>query len=118
MFVAANKGSYVANAGKSRHLTDAFKYTNAFSYNPIDTVKSGMKADAAKYIAKTKYDAQKDYYAQTGEAKLDGLSEYNKAAKEAQGKQRMAGLLGMLGGTAYFGTQLYKDSTKKEEERT
>ena len=38
-----------------------------------------MKAKAVKDIAKTKYDAQKDYYAQTGQAKLDGVSEYNQA---------------------------------------
>lgn len=119
MFVAANKGSYVANAGKSRHLTDAFKYTNAFSYNPIDTVKSGMKADAAKYISKTKYDAQKDYYAQTGEAQLDGLSKYNRAAEEAKGKQRMAGGLAALGGLAYAGAKwkYNKDNPLPEPEK-
>ena len=105
MFVAANKGSYVANAGKSRHLTDAFKYANAFSFNPFDTVKSGMKAKAAKDIAKTKYDAQKDYYAQTGQAELDGAAKYNQAAQYAQGQQRMAGMLGALGGLAYAGAK-------------
>ena len=109
MFVAANKGSYIAQAGRANHLADAFKYVSAFSPNPGEIQQQGLKADTAKYISKVENEAKKDYYKTTGKALDEGLDKYNAAAKKAQGQQRMAGILGLTGALAYGTSKYFQD---------
>ena len=106
MFTAANKGSYVAQAGQANPLLDAFKVTSAYSFDAFDLAKSGMQADAAKYIAKKENEAKRDYYKTMGETNLAGQKQVNKAADYAAQQQRMAGGLGLLGALSY-GTSRY-----------
>ena len=113
MFVAANKGSYIAQAGRANHLADAFKYVSAFSPNPGEIQQQGLKADTAKYISKVENEAKKDYYKTTGQALDEGLDKYNAAAKKAQGQQRMAGILGFTGALAYGTSKYFQDKNNQ-----
>ena len=106
MFTAANKGSYVAQAGQANPFLDAFSVASAYSFDAFDLAKAGMQADAAKYITKKENEAKRDYYKTMGETNLAGQEQVNKAADYAAQQQRMAGGLGLLGALSY-GTSRY-----------
>ena len=74
----------------SRYLNDSF--------NPGETVGSGLRAGAMKDIAAEKYGAMSDYYAQTGQAQLDGIGKVGSAAAGAQQNAMIGGILGTIGG--------------------
>ena len=106
MFTAANKGSYVAQAGQANPFLDAFSVASAYSFDAFDLAKTGMEADASKYITKKENEAKRDYYKTMGETNLAGQKQVNKAADYAAQQQRMAGGLGLLGALSY-GTSRY-----------
>ena len=106
MFTAANKGSYIAQAGQANPVHNAFQVANAYSFDAFDLAQSGMKADAAKYISKVENEAKKNYYKSVGKADIQGQKELDKVRDKAQGQQRMAGMLGTLGALSY-GTSRY-----------
>ena len=106
MFTAANKGSYVAQAGQANPFLDAFSVASAYSFDAFDLAKTGMEADASKYITKKENEAKRDYYKTMGETNLAGQKQVNKAADNAAQQQRMAGGLGLLGALSY-GTSRY-----------
>ena len=108
MFTAANKGSYIAQAGQTNPVLNAFQVANAYSFDAFDLAQSAMKADTAKYISKVENEAKKNYYKSVGKADIQGLKEVGKARDKAQGQQQMAGRLGLLGALAY-GTSRYFD---------
>ena len=103
MFGVANRRNNIALAGKlaSNHLSQAIANTTKYSPNAGEIVMQGMEAKNYKEIAKIKNDAQRDYYAQTGEAKIDGFNDLNAATAKAEGQQRMAGMLAGLGAMSY-----------------
>ena len=106
MFTAANKGSYIAQAGQANPVLNAFQVANAYSFDAFDLAQSAMKADAAKYISKVENEAKKNYYKSVGKADIQGQKELDKVRGKAQGQQRMAGVLGTLGALSY-GTSRY-----------
>ena len=106
MFTAANKGSYIAQAGQTNPVLNAFQVANAYSFDAFDLAQSAMKADTAKYISKVENEAKKNYYKSVGKADIQGFKEVEKARDKAQGQQRMAGMLGTLGALSY-GTSRY-----------
>lgn len=106
MFTAANKGSYIAQAGQTNPVLNAFQVANAYSFDAFDLAQSAMKADTAKYISKVENEAKKNYYKSVGKADIQGFKEVDKARDKAQGQQRMAGMLGTLGALSY-GTSRY-----------
>ena len=103
MFGVANRRNNIALAGKlgSNHLSQAIANTTKYSPNAGEIVMQGMEAKNYKEIAKIKNDAQRDYYAQTGQAKIDGFNDLNAATAKAEGQQRMAGMLAGLGAMSY-----------------
>ena len=109
MFSASRKGSYVAQAGQANPLLDAFSVASAYSFNPFDLAKSGMKADTAKYISKKENEAKRDYYQTMGESSLEGMKTLEKAGDYAAGQQRMAGGLGLLGALSYGTSRYFQD---------
>ena len=113
MFSASRKGSYVAQAGQTNPLLDAFSVASAYSFNPFDLTKSGMKADTAKYISKKENEAKRDYYQTMGESSLEGMKTLEKAGDYAAGQQRMAGGLGLLGALSYGTSRYFQDQNNK-----
>ena len=103
MFVAANKGSYVAQAGMSNHLQDAFEIVSAFSPNPGKIQQSGMKAKTAKYIADVENKAKKNYYKTVGQETVGGINDLASAEKYATDQKKFAGKLATLGALSYAG---------------
>ena len=103
MFGVANRRNNIALAGKlgSNHLSQAIANTTKYSPNAGEIVMQGMEAKNYKEIAKIKNDAQRDYYAQTGQVKIDGFNDLNAATTKAEGQQRMAGMLAGLGAMSY-----------------
>ena len=86
--------SYIAAVGAKNR---ASQYLND-SFDVGKTMGQGMKADASNYVADTKYGAMSDYYAQTGQAKLDGIGKVGSAAAGAQQNAMIGGILGTIGG--------------------
>ena len=103
MFGVANRRNNIALAGKlaSNHLSQAIANTTKYSPNAGEIVMQGMEAKNYKEIAKIKNDAQRDYYAQTGQVKIDGFNDLNAATAKAEDQQRMAGMLAGLGAVSY-----------------
>lgn len=116
MFVAANKGSYVAQAGMSNHLQDAFEIVSAFSPNPGKIQQSGMKAKSAKYIADVQNEAKKNYYKTVGQSTVGGIEQLASADKYTRDQKKFAGGLATLGAFAYAGGKYLrnKDNTIPE----
>ena len=108
MFGVANRGSNAALAGKlaSQNLTQAIANTTKYSPNAADIVMTGMETENIKKIAKIKNEAQRNYYEQTGQTRLDGWEAVDAAADSATSKNRMAGLLGTLGAVSYAGADM------------
>lgn len=113
MFSASRKGSYVAQAGQANPLLDAFSVASAYSFNPFDLAKSGMKADTAKYIAEKENQAKRDYYKTMGETSIEGMNTLQKASDYAASQQRMAGGLGLLGALSYGTSRYFQDQKNK-----
>ena len=109
MFTAANKGSYIAQAGQANPFIDAFSVASNYSFNPFDLAKSGMKANTAKYISKKENEAKRDYYQTMGETSIEGMKTLDKAEDYAAGQQRMAGGLGLLGALSYGTSRYFQD---------
>ena len=103
MFGVANRRNNIALAGKlaSNHLSQAIANTTKYSPNAGEIVMQGMEAKNFKEIAKIKNEAQRDYYAQTGGAKIDAFNDLNAATAKAEGQKRMAGMLAGLGAMSY-----------------
>ena len=108
MFGVANRRNNIALAGKlaSNHLSQAIANTTKYSPNAADIVMTGMEAKNVKKIAKIKNEAQRNYYEQTGQTRLDGWEAVDAATDSAAGKKRMAGLLGTLGAVSYAGADM------------
>ena len=105
MFGVANRRNNIALAGKlaSNHLSQAIANTTKYSPNAGEIVMQGMEAKNYKEIAKINNEAQRDYYATTGQTKIDSFNDLNAATEKAESQQRMAGLLGTLGAVSYAG---------------
>ena len=103
MFGVANRRNNIALAGKlaSNHLSQAIANTTKYSPNAGEIVMQGMEAKNYKEIAKINNEAQRDYYATTGQAKIDGFNDLNAATEKAEGQQRMAGMLAGIGALSY-----------------
>lgn len=113
MFTAANKGSYIAQAGQTNPYVNAFNVANAYSFDAFDLAQSAMKADTAKYISKKENEAKKDYYKTMGKAGQKGLAQVESAREVAQGQQRMAGMLGTLGALSYGTSRYFQDKNNR-----
>ena len=86
--------SYIAAVGAKDRASQYLKD----SFNPGETMESSLTAGAMKDIAATKYGAMSDYYAQTGQAQLDGIGKVGSAAAGAQQNAMIGGILGTIGG--------------------
>ena len=118
MFRAAYKGSNIARAGRANHLGEAIAYTTAYSTNPGDIAKAGMKADAAKYITDKETDAKIDYNNKTTKARMAGLDKYSNAFDVAKTKGQFAGILGLTGALTYGLTKPKLDIPKPEPRKS
>ena len=88
--------SYIAAVGAKNK---ASTFLNN-SYNPVDTVSASMSANAAKDIAETKNEAQRDYFGRIGEAKMDSIAKVGAAQSSAADKAFMGEMFGTIGSAA------------------
>ena len=88
--------SYIAAVG-AKNKANAFLNS---SYNPVDTVGTAMSANAAKDIAATKNEAQRDDCGRIGEAKMDSIKKVGAAQSSAADKAFMGDMFGTIGSAA------------------
>ena len=88
--------SYIAAVG-AKNKANAFINN---SYKPVDTVSQAMTANAAKDIASTKNEAQRDYFGRIGEAKMDSIAKIGAAQSSAADKAFMGEMFGTIGSAA------------------
>ncbi len=95
--------SYIAAVG-AKNKANAFLNN---SYNPTDTVSTAMSANAAKDIAETKNEAQRDYFGRIGEAEIDSIAKVGAARNSAADKAFMGEMFATIGqgamGVSKFG---------------
>jgi len=94
--------SYIAAVG-------AKNKANAFindSYRPVDTVSAAMSANAARNVAETENEAQRNYFGEIGDAKLDSIKKIGSAQASAA-NDAFFGDMAMTIGSAAMGVSSY-----------
>ena len=89
--------SFIAAAGAKNRAQSWFGND---SFDAFDTVGSGMKSSAAEYIAETENQAKRDYFADVGQTKLDGIKKLGGAQMTASNDAFIGGLGSMVGSAA------------------
>ena len=84
-------------------------YLGNDNFNSFDTMSSGMKSDAAKYIAGTENEARRGYYKTMGETNLAGIKKVGGAQTSAANDAFLGNMFGLAGsalmGVSDFGVE-------------
>ena len=88
--------SYIAAVG-AKNKANAFLNN---SYSPTDTVGASMSANAAKDVAETENEAQRDYYGRIGEANIDRIKKLGSASSAAAADANIGGWAELAGSAA------------------